>query len=191
MPATGDAESEFIADINQLRQSRGLNALVVDPELTSQAKIWASTMNDAGQIFHSQNLASGISANWAKLGENVGVGGDVPVLFQAFVDSPSHYENLVDPAYAYVGVGVVISGDGTRLFTAHRFMGVMAEQPVAPAPERDAPLDTAAPSPPPPPPPTTIEATTTTVPPTTLPPEPPRKFGDLDRIADLIARPTG
>lgn len=187
MPSAADAEGEFLDDINQLRTSQGLNALIVDPELTDQARIWASTMNDAGRIYHSSNLAGGISANWMKLGENVGVGGDVGTLFQAFVDSPSHYENLVDPAYTHVGVGVVISADGSRMFTAHRFMALMPAAPPAPPPTQPPPVvrDT---------PPSTLAPTTVppTVPPTTVPPttlvEPPRsKLGPIESVAALIA----
>lgn len=192
MPSPADAEGEFLADINDLRTSRGLNALVVDPELTQQARIWASTMNDAGRIFHSGNLAGGISANWQKLGENVGVGGDVGSLFQAFVDSPSHYENLVDPAYTHVGVGVVVSADGTRMFTAHRFMGLMATPPPAPQSPpatdpppvvRDTPVVTAPPTTAPP----TTAAPAATAPPTTVAEAPKPKLGPIDRIASLIA----
>lgn len=193
MPSPAAAEGEFLADINDLRTSRGLRALIVDPELTQQARIWASTMNDAGRIFHSGNLAGGISANWQKLGENVGVGGDVGSLFQAFVDSPSHYENLVDPAYTHVGVGVVVSADGTRMFTAHRFMGLMPPSPPAPPATDPAPVVRDTPA---------ITAPPTTVPPTTAPPAaapppttvavavadaPKPKLGPIDRIASLIA----
>ena len=124
-------ESEFVDRINALRTSKGLVALQVDDDLTTQARIWASTMRDQGHIFHSQNLADGISANWEKLGENVGVGGTVDALFNAFVASPKHYENLVDPAYRFIGIGVV--WDGTNMYTAHRFMGVFPPG-VAPAP---------------------------------------------------------
>jgi uncharacterized protein YkwD len=184
LPDPGASEADFVARINQLRAARGLGALTVDPELTAQARQWAQTMANAGHIYHSGDLSGGISANWQKLGENVGVGGDVGSLFQAFVNSPTHYANLVDPAYTRIGVGVVNAGD--RMYTAHRFMGL---QPAAPPPT--APPTTAAP--------TTVAPTTTTVtvPPSTAPPatttttEPPlaHKLGPIERIADLIAVP--
>ena len=183
LPDPGATEAEFVARINQLRASRGLGALSVDPELTAQARQWASTMTGAGRIYHAGDLSSGISADWQKLGENVGVGGDVGSLFQAFVDSPSHYANLVDPAYTRIGVGVVNAGD--RMYTAHRFMAVAPPPPPPPPPT--APPTTA----PPPPstvapttaPPTTAAPSTTT---TTAAPEP-DKLGPVHRIADLVA----
>ena len=53
-----------------------------------------------GGISHNPNLANDVSANWTKLGENVGVGNDVDSLMNAFINSPAHYHNLVDPASA-------------------------------------------------------------------------------------------
>jgi hypothetical protein len=53
----------------------------------------------------------------------------------AFVASPAHYKNIVDPAYNYVGVGVTIGADG-RMFVTQDFMAAGAD---APAPQADAP----------------------------------------------------
>lgn len=127
-------EQQFVAKINDLRASKGLPTLAIDGELTTQARIWSTTMKNAGNIFHSQDLSAGITADWQKLGENVGVGGTVGALFDAFVASPKHYENLVDPMYRSIGIGVVWDGD--RMFTAHRFMGLF---PSSPAPKPATP----------------------------------------------------
>ena len=122
--ATGDLEAQFVARINGLRSSRGLGTLAVHGELTAASRSWAGTMAGQGRIFHASDLSSGVSASWTKLGENVGVGGDVDGLFDAFVASPTHLDNLVDPAFSHVGVGVVISGG--RIYTTHRFMALAA-----------------------------------------------------------------
>ncbi|MDQ2678072.1 MAG: CAP domain-containing protein, partial [Actinomycetota bacterium] len=151
VPDPGSAEADFTARINGLRASKGLGPLAVDGELVREARSWATTMAGEGRIFHTSNLSNGITADWVKLGENVGVGADVAVLFQAFIDSPTHYANLVDPKYTTVGVGVVVAGD--RIFTAHRFMAVA---PPAPAP--------------PPPPAPVVTAPPVTAPPVTAPP---------------------
>lgn len=136
-------EQAFVGRINQLRASLGLATLSVDPELQAQARVWAQVMKDRGDIFHTGDLPAGISSDWQKLGENVGVGGSVESLFDAFVASPTHYENLVDPTYRYVGVGVVWDGD--RMFTTHRFMSLRPAAP--PTTTTDAPATAAAPTP--------------------------------------------
>lgn len=125
------AESDFVARINRLRAGRGLSMLTVHSELVSVGRRWAASMATADRISHNSKLASQVSADWVKLGENVGVGMTVDRLHAAFVNSPSHYRNLVDPAFNYIGVGVVVGRDGA-LFTAHQFMRLdgAATQPV-------------------------------------------------------------
>jgi len=132
--ATDDDEASFVARINSLRVSKGLNALQVHPNLVSKARAWAQTMGEAGRIWHS-TLSDGITADWQKLGENVGMGGTVDALHNAFVASPHHYENLVDPDFTYVGVGTVVV-NGT-IYVSETFMKLQsasATAPVATAP---------------------------------------------------------
>ena len=158
-------EQEFVNDINALRVSKGLKPLEVHPELVSVARSWAASMAKADQISHNPRLAQSVTSDWQKLGENVGVGMTEDKLHQAFIDSPSHYKNLVDPDFAYIGVGVVIGRDGA-IFTAHEFMQLRpATTPKAATPTTAKPRPAPAPT-----------TTATVAPPTTEPapaPEPP------------------
>lgn len=120
-------EASFVAQINALRATRGAPALEIDAGLTAKARSWAGTMAGRNAISHS-SLADGITAQWQKLGENVGMGGTVEALETAFVNSPRHYENLIDPAFRSVGIGVVRNAAGV-LFVAEEFM--QAQAPVA------------------------------------------------------------
>lgn len=134
--ASSSDEAGFVARINSLRQSKGLAPLAVDGNLTSIGRNWSQKMLQAGAISHNPSFPSQVTSNWAKLGENVGHGGTVDSLFKAFVNSPGHYRNLVDPAFTHVGVGVVVGPDGS-LWTAHQFMtlaGASAPKVSAPAP---------------------------------------------------------
>jgi hypothetical protein len=131
--ADSGAESQFVARINGIRTSHGLAPLAVYGELTGVARSWTNQMVANGGISHNPNLAGDVSANWSKLGENVGVGNDVDSLMTAFVNSPAHYRNIVDPAYNYIGVGVSYDANG-RMFTTHDFMA-MASGDSAPAPD--------------------------------------------------------
>lgn len=166
------AESEFVAKINALRASKGLRQLEVHPELRTLGRSWAGEMAKVDRISHNPDLANAVKADWQKLGENVGVGTTVDKLHQAFIDSPTHYKNLVDPAWTHLGVGVVLGRDGV-LFTAHQFMELRSA-PSTPTPTAaPRPTTTAAPRPAVTAPPTTEplpEPTTTTT--TTAPPPP-------------------
>ncbi|HZQ79209.1 MAG TPA: CAP domain-containing protein [Acidimicrobiia bacterium] len=127
-PATGahadtvSDEASFVSKINDLRGGLGLPALQVNANLVAKARGWAAGMAAAGKIWHS-TLSDGITADWEKLGENVGMGGSVDGLHAAFVASPHHYENLVDADFGYVGIGIAMNGD--TMYVAEEFMQLM------------------------------------------------------------------
>jgi len=150
--ADPSAESAFVARINELRESKGLAPLQVDSELVGVARRWTDRMVSNGHISHNPNLASDVDENWIKLGENVGVGANVDQLMDAFIASPEHYRNLVNPDYTYVGVGVSYDDSG-RMYTTHNFMQLAGEGNVTAPAESAAPEAPALPPPPPPPPP--------------------------------------
>lgn len=131
-------EFAFTVMINEVRASQGLPALRVHPVLVNKARWWALYMalgGCGGRICHS-NLPDGITVWWTKLGENVGVGPGWPSIHDAFVRSPSHLRNLVDPDFKYVGVGVMIA-DGS-VYVAEEFMN--GEPPPAPPPPSPPPI---------------------------------------------------
>jgi hypothetical protein len=163
--ALNDNEQQFVNDINGLRASLGLRQLIVDPQLDGIAHQHDLDMAAAGRLYHSPNLAAGITSPWTALAENIGmrtVGG--PDLWQAFINSPSHYANIVNPAFTHLGIGDDIVG-GIE-WTTQRFMAMgspappavarapIVQQYVAPAPTvprstttRPAPTTTASPPP--------------------------------------------
>lgn len=168
-------ESSFIAQVNATRASVGLPALQPDVQLTNLARGWAGSMRDGvcGEgvfICHASPISAGVTHPWAKLGENVGTGPDVGSVMQAFIASPGHYANVVDPEFTHIGVGVV--WDGNRMYTTHRFMKLQSSTPTttttAPTTTSAAPTTTT---------PNTSPTTTappntaapTTAPPTTVP----------------------
>lgn len=118
-------EAQYIALINEIRAEAGLEPLLEHPELTDQARVWAIQLRSNDQLSHAGDLSVGVTGNWTKLGENVGVGpsDQLPAIFDAFVASPAHYANLMDPDFRFIGVGVVYDDEG-RMWTAHRFMAV-------------------------------------------------------------------
>ena len=177
-----EAEAQFLASLNSTRAAAGLPALVVHSELTGLSRGWAQAMADAGAISHASPISGGLTAPWLKLGENVGTGGEVQAVMDAFIASPGHYANIVDPEFTHVGVGVVWVGP--QLYTTHRFMKLQdtPAETVAPEPEPVAPI----PSPTP---------TTTAVPnpapvdeppPTTAPAPLPRPQADVEHVTTLL-----
>ena len=160
-------EGEFVARINALRQSVGAPPLDVDANMVGLAESHSNEMAAAGSLFHAGSLSAGVSGAWTRLGENVGRGESVDVVWNLFVGSPSHYANIVNPEFTHVGVAVVRDGSG-QLWTTQRFVGRPGgggggggapPSPADAAGPRPAPRarpsapPVSAPEPPPPPPP--------------------------------------
>ena len=103
---SGEATTNQTA-INSLRATVGLPELVRVPELDAKAEAQADRMAKRGGIFHSKNLASGVTDGWSNIGENVAMAGSVEEAQAALEASPGHYENMANPAYNEVGIGVV------------------------------------------------------------------------------------
>lgn len=116
------AEQDFLNRTNSLRASLGLGALHTNGELLAKARSWSQTQADAGTIFHS-TLTNGVTQNWHRLGENVGMGPDSASIHDALVRSPRHYENLVDSGFTEVGIGVVRQGN--IIYVSQVFMEFM------------------------------------------------------------------
>jgi hypothetical protein len=94
-------------------------------EMAQQGAIWHGS-------FVSQGNLKGLNAS--SLGENVGMGGDVAGLHDALMNSPHHRENILDPAFNQVGIGVIVSGGTvfvTEDFLHSKSAGTARPTPVA------------------------------------------------------------
>ena len=109
--------------INRLdRGPRGLPYLALNEYVSNIARAHSVQMARAGRIYHSNlNTVGSKIAGWRVLGENVGMGPDLRVLNQAFMNSPGHRANLLCKCFRYMGIGVVQSG--RYYFVTHIFYG--------------------------------------------------------------------
>ena len=155
------SESEFLASVNSERAAVGLQPLVLDQGMSTSAREWTFSMASRGVLEHADNIIGGVPDGWMGAGENVGRGGTVRGLMGAFMASPGHRDNLLDPDFTHFGVGVYVSVDNV-MYTTHRFAAV----PGTPSPE---PTPIPATPTPVPPTPTPVPPTPTPVPPTATP----------------------
>jgi hypothetical protein len=129
--------------LNATRTSKGLSQLKRNDSLVSIARRQADRMAAKGSIYHNPALGAEMTStglNWQKAGENVGMGPNVNLIEQAFLDSPHHYENIVDSKYDTIGIGVVDGADGRRYvvqvfadLNAPAAAAASAPKPAAPA----------------------------------------------------------
>jgi hypothetical protein len=103
-------EADFVSLINAERSAYGLNAVSVKSDLTAVARSWSDTMAAEGRISHDPNLPDEVSG-WTALGDNVGRGGSVSAIHEAFMRSDAHRSIVLDSRFNQVGVGVTQSGD--------------------------------------------------------------------------------
>lgn len=126
--ANANDEQVFVDLINDLRHSRGLSTLTVDANMTDLARQHTGAMATNQRLVHTADLTAGVTTNWEKLGENIGFGSNIGLVWNAFVNSPEHFANLTDPAFNAVGVGVRVDANGI-VWTTHRFVRIGAPPP--------------------------------------------------------------
>ena len=120
------AEKQFASKMNTARSSRNESKLILDKQLSKVARRHARSMANDNDLFHSNMTQLGQRVTrWRTLGENVGMGGSVDSLHQAFMASPGHKANILYGSFKHVGVGTSES-NGT-LFVTVVFEG--AEDP--------------------------------------------------------------
>jgi uncharacterized protein YkwD len=109
--AAPEIEADHVARINYERAIRGIPQMGRSDCLTRSARTWSANMSNVN-ILHHSNLFGLIELEcgknwWAKLGENVGTGGSLDgyTQFLAYMNSPGHRANILDPSFQRVGIG--------------------------------------------------------------------------------------
>lgn len=122
------AEVQIVELLADHRTAAGLPPLVRDDALDEVARKWSQHMAAAGEPQHNPEYATEIPGGWRTSGENVGWVdpaayplAELPTaLHQGWLDSPSHRENMDDPGYTTVGVGIAYD-DANGLFVTANF----------------------------------------------------------------------
>lgn len=190
--AAGDA-ARFLADTNRERAASGAAPLAADQALAGVAQHWSDQMSATAHLAHNPNLVSDIdryvTTDWRTYGENVGTGPDVESIQAAFVNSPEHHQNMVNPAFTEVGIAISYAPNGALWVTLDflqpnppRQVAAAAAAPQAPPVARPLPVPVAAAPPPAPTP--TVPAPA--APPTAPAPAPAAPRAETSVLAEVI-----
>jgi uncharacterized protein YkwD len=127
--------------VNQQRNAHGLPSLTASPQLNNSAQGWSATMVATGNFTHGPGnaFADRISAagyDWQDAGENIATGYPTPAaVVTAWMASPEHCTNILNPSYRNVGtgespaaVGIFASGPATW---AQDFGLLMSQSPLS------------------------------------------------------------
>ena len=107
----------LLAGMNAARAQHGLPPLANLSTVLRVAQPWADHMAAEQAIAHNPNLSSQLDAAGCAArnawGENVAYGpaDDPNAVVQGYMNSPEHRDNILNPAYRYVGIGVAYSGN--------------------------------------------------------------------------------
>lgn len=98
---------DMLGWMNDARSDRGARVLDRGWRLRAMADEHSRQMANAGRIFHTASLGSKLTfVSWSVAGENVGAGGSMRSLYDAFMRSDPHRRNILGRGYRRVGVGV-------------------------------------------------------------------------------------
>jgi uncharacterized protein YkwD len=100
-------QQKVLDELNHDRRVHGRSTLPNQSDAQAKAQAWAEKLALEGRIYHS-NLTDGINVRWCGLGENVGYGGSIAQIQDAYMASSSHRANVLNPAWNGAGVGHAI-----------------------------------------------------------------------------------
>ncbi len=142
--------------VNQTRQSAGLPALVENEKLNQAAMLKAENMVQNQYFNHTS--PSGVTPwywfsqagyNYKYAGENLAVGFfESEEVYQAWLNSPTHKENIINPNYKEIGTAVLKGfGDGNaiivvQLFGTQKTVAVKPTETVQTTPDVSVPATT-------------------------------------------------
>jgi uncharacterized protein YkwD len=125
------AERALFDDLNRERAAQGLPALHWDAALAAAAREHASRMAQRNVLSHQlpgepqvQDRATKAGARFTTIAENIAVAPNSATIHSAWMQSPHHRENILDPELNGVGIGVVKGNDG--LFAVQDFSQAVA-----------------------------------------------------------------
>jgi uncharacterized protein YkwD len=107
--ATWTPRRDMLGWMNVARSERGQIVLDRGWRLRAMADEHSRQMATAGRIFHTDSLGSRLTfVSWNVAGENVGAGGSMRKLFDAFMQSQPHRDNILGRGFRRVGIGVYV-----------------------------------------------------------------------------------
>lgn len=113
---------DMLGWMNTARSHHGQVVLDSGWRLRAMANEHSRQMASAGRIFHTASLGSKLtSLSWNVAGENVGAGGSMWALYEAFMKSDPHRDNILGRGFRRVGVGMC--ADGGFLWVTLIFVG--------------------------------------------------------------------
>lgn len=119
----GVAEVDLLERINKERYDRGIRELVMDEKLLDLARRYARDMFERGYFSHYNpegespfDRMEAADIFYLAAGENLALAPNVTIVHQGLMDSQGHRENILNPEFGHVGIGVIDGGIYGKMF---------------------------------------------------------------------------
>jgi uncharacterized protein YkwD len=112
-----ELEARMLELVNKERVAAGLKPLAADPELTEVARQHSADMFARGYFAHDTpegrdlfDRMRAANVKFVTAGENLALAPTVPVAHRGLMNSPGHRENILQPQFGRVGIGIMDGG---------------------------------------------------------------------------------
>jgi uncharacterized protein YkwD len=119
------ADEEKMLDlVNAERVKAGVGKLTVDVKMTAVARAHSRDMFARSYFSHMNTLEQTAgdrlekaAINFTVLGENIAYAPDLATAHTGLMNSPGHRQNIVDPAFHRIGIGIIATNTWGLMFT--------------------------------------------------------------------------
>jgi uncharacterized protein YkwD len=122
-------EQKAVQLLNADRKDAGLEPLKINLKLSKLAADYAADMNNRKFFSHVDpegkdpfDRMAAIGIDFPNEGENIALGPDVETAQKMLMDSPLHRENLLNPKFTEIGIGVRLASRG-GVYLVQDFLG--------------------------------------------------------------------
>ena len=122
---TSNMEKEAANLVNQARAGEGLPPLRLDERLSNIARYKSQDMMNRQYFSHDSpvygspfEMMTSFGVNYRRAGENIAKGQQTATrVVNAWLKSPSHRDNILDPTFNKIGMGLVWDKQGNSYWT--------------------------------------------------------------------------
>lgn len=127
-------QHKIVIEINSIRENAHLSILKIDESAFLSAQLHAEELAERLNLSHQGLDGSRVTDRYRAAGgtglaagENLGAGDNIDSVVRAWLDSPGHRENLLNPKWRKIGVGFEVLESGriilVAVFTDSRWSG--------------------------------------------------------------------
>ncbi|WP_027626450.1 CAP domain-containing protein [Clostridium lundense] len=119
-----DSEQKMVNLVNQARSQNNLPPLTVDMQLANVARTKAQDMIDNNYFSHNSpkygspfDMMKSFGIKFVQAGENIAGNQSVENAENALMNSPGHRQNILNPNYTHIGIGIKAGGPYGNMFS--------------------------------------------------------------------------